>query len=91
MAHITPHPQLVDFNLWGLTLAATSDLLNLQGQKALAWPPARFANPVANFVLYALCGAAELYDPKRYGLNAAHLACTVAAVGTIAGAISWIL
>jgi 8-oxo-dGTP pyrophosphatase MutT (NUDIX family) len=53
------------FQLWGLTLAATSDVLELLGRPRLNWPPVRFRSTLANSWVYAICGGIELSELLR--------------------------
>lgn len=50
------------FQLWGLTMQATSDVLELAGLPRLNWPPLRFRSPVANGLIYAVCGGIEVWE-----------------------------
>lgn len=50
------------FQLWGMTLRATSELLELFGQPSIAWPPMRFNSLFINSWVYAICGYIEVYE-----------------------------
>lgn len=50
------------FNLWGLTLRVTCDLLALAGHPRLQWPRFHFEGALTNTWVYAACGAIELYE-----------------------------
>lgn len=53
------------WHLWGLSLGVTSDLLAAAHSPSLVWPPIRFQNRVANFTMWAVCGAWELLSAVR--------------------------
>lgn len=79
--------------LWGMTLAATGDLLHACGlaERELAWPPVSFDNSLAQLLVRAGCGGWELLGLARgrrqwRGVRAAHvgsLALVVAAGGAL--------
>lgn len=53
--------------LWGMTLAATGDLLHAAGlaERELAWPPVSFDNALAQQLVQAGCGGYELLQLVR--------------------------
>ena len=53
------------FVLWGLTLAAASDLLALVGRPRLNWPPIRFGSRLPDAFVAAICGVIELSEAVR--------------------------
>jgi 8-oxo-dGTP pyrophosphatase MutT (NUDIX family) len=74
------------FQLWGMTLRTTGDLLELVGQEPLAWPPMRFRSPVVNSLIYAVCGVIEVGEVVRGrrgvgGVRPKHLVFALLAVG----------
>jgi len=87
----------LQFQLWGLTLQATSDLLAHAGMRRLAWPPLRFGNRAINSLVHALCGGAELYElgrgARRLGevtwSNVAWLGVWAGGVLLVGGWIAW--
>ena len=61
------------FQLWGLTLRITSDVLNLAGHPSLAWPVFRLGHPLPNAWVYAVCGAIELWEVAQGARPVAHV------------------
>ena len=53
------------FQLWGLTMQATSDLLALVDLPRLNWPPIRFRSPLVNSFVYSICGWIEAAEWAR--------------------------
>jgi 8-oxo-dGTP pyrophosphatase MutT (NUDIX family) len=88
------HPSL-RFQLWGLTLQISSDLLAASGHPRLNWPAFRLSGGLLNACVYAACGAVELYEwasgrrplshvrAKHAGWLAAALAAPLALAGAV--------
>lgn len=80
--------------LWGMTLQATSDLVEAGGGERLNWPPLRSRNALVSAAVRAACGGIELWDSvsgarpwtHMYASHAAHLA--AAALTVVACAAS---
>jgi 8-oxo-dGTP pyrophosphatase MutT (NUDIX family) len=77
--------------LWGMTLAATGDLLHACGlaERELAWPPVSFDNPLAQQLVQAGCGGYELLQVARGqrgpdSVRAAHVGSLALVVGAAA-------
>jgi 8-oxo-dGTP pyrophosphatase MutT (NUDIX family) len=84
-----------EFQLWGMTLQASSDLLSAWGQPRLMWPPVRFRNSAVQALLLAVCGGVEAwealrgYRPWSHARHGAHLAGGLAVgAGLIGGLLS---
>mgnify|MGYP005993108203 CR=1 FL=1 len=81
-------PEL-EFQLWGLTLGVTSDLLALTHsaqQVPLNWPPLRLPGALPSAIAWAVWGYMEVRDYPRYGVHPRHLAAAaVLATGIAAG------
>lgn len=60
------------FQLWGLTLAVTSELLVAGGLAPLNWPAIRLGG-IANSWVYAVCGWVEMVGWARGTRKAAHV------------------
>lgn len=78
----------IEFRLWGMTLAMTSDLFALAAPEgtrpdALGWPPAQLGNPAIDFFIRAACGAAELRDGRS--IRVPHVAAAALLAGAIVG------
>jgi hypothetical protein len=87
------------FQLWGLTMQATSDVLELAGLPRLNWPPLRFRSQTVNGLIYAVCGGVELWQVAQ-GTRAAHAVhrkhvaalltvCAAAALALAGGVALW--
>jgi 8-oxo-dGTP pyrophosphatase MutT (NUDIX family) len=73
------------FQLWGLTLQATSDLLALAGLRRLNWPPLRLNSAFTNMLVYTLCGAVEIREvlaaTRRLDeVSLKHVSCAVVGI-----------
>ena len=80
----------LEFQLWGLTLGVTSDLLALTHeapQVPLNWPPVRFPGAVPSAIAWAVWGAMEVRDYPRYSLAPRHVAAACAALACAAGGL----
>ena len=78
----------LSFDLWGLTLGVTSDVVNVGKvpPAPLNWPPLSFPGPLPSFLVAAAAGVTEVLQYPRKGANAWHLlAAASLAVPLLAG------
>lgn len=61
VARSSKAPIGLPFDLWGLSLFVSSDLLALASRASLIWPPIRFDNRVLQALLFAALGYAEVW------------------------------